>query len=82
MAGSSLHPLAASSRLGSYLSGAAPFGSALNVAAPPPCPVRLLAAGLVPPYWNEALFCWGIQGPTGAWGAGLDQHAWHCARLG
>ena len=35
MAGSSLHPLAASSRLGSYLSGAAPFGSALNVAVPP-----------------------------------------------
>lgn len=35
MAGSSLPHLAASSRFGSYLFGAAPFGSALNVAVPP-----------------------------------------------
>lgn len=26
--------------------------------------------------------CWGIWGPTRAWGAGLDQHVWHPAQPG
>ena len=57
------------------------FRSAVVELSPSPRPVPP-TAGLVPPFWNEALSCWGSQGPTRAWGAGLDQHAWHSARQG
>lgn len=61
------------------------FGVALSVAGPSLCipcsPLRgrPLPAGMRP---CLAQGCWGIQGPTRAWGTGLDQHAWPPAQPG
>lgn len=62
--------LAAESLLGSVI---CLFGSSLIQLSPkcscalPPRPT-LVISGLVPPCWKGALSCWGIQGPSRAWG--------------
>lgn len=61
------HPLVTSWRR-IYLFGSSMIRLSPRRGCPLPSHPTLVTSGLVPPCWNEALACWGIQGPTRAWG--------------